>query len=71
MTTKKPTKGCEESPALRKGLLSKQKTLMHQIMYMRNITQAQRERSQDSFKKTVAFSNGMGEAYSDVDHFNQ
>ena len=38
---------------------------------MKSSINAHKEKSKDSFMNTVAFSDGMGEVYSDSDHFNK
>jgi len=61
----------EKSPIIGKKILNRQKTIMQQVMYMKNVINAQKDWPKDSFMNTVAFSDGMGEVYSDSDHLNK
>ncbi|CAI2387705.1 unnamed protein product [Moneuplotes crassus] len=62
----------EKSPNITaKGLIKRQKSIMQQMIYMKNVMEAQQRENKDSFMKTVVFSDGMGEVYSDSDHLNK
>mmetsp|Transcript_28407 Transcript_28407/g.28194 ORF Transcript_28407/g.28194 Transcript_28407/m.28194 type:complete len:270 (+) Transcript_28407:95-904(+) len=61
----------EKSPPIGdKGSNNKNKSIIQQMMYMKNVMEAQKEKTKDSFMNTVVFSDGMGEVYTDADHLN-